>query len=86
MTALTPTIPGMLTMVRIHSHHLLVYHRPLHNPTLLYPNPSEIPSGNIQDLWLEDTIHLNDLKTSADFVRLACTTQITASPCLECAL
>jgi hypothetical protein len=33
------------------------------------PNPSEIRSGNIEDLWLQETIHLNNLKTSASFIR-----------------
>jgi hypothetical protein len=29
---------------------------------------AEIPPGDLEDLWLEDTIHLDDLKLSADFV------------------
>jgi len=28
-----------------------------------------IPSGNVEDLWMQETIHLDDLRTSADFVK-----------------
>jgi hypothetical protein len=34
------------------------------------PNPSETQSGDIEDLWLQETIHLNDLKTSVSFIRV----------------
>ena len=33
------------------------------------PNPSETRSGDIEDLWLQETIHLDDLKTSASFIK-----------------
>jgi hypothetical protein len=29
---------------------------------------SEIPPGNVEDLWLQDMIHLEDIKLSAGFV------------------
>jgi Transposase family tnp2 len=29
----------------------------------------DIPPGDVEDLWLQDTIHLNDLKTAAEFVK-----------------
>jgi len=41
----------------------------LDDPTHLNPNASELPPGDIEDLWLQDTIHLKDLKTTADFVK-----------------
>jgi len=28
-----------------------------------------IPSGDVKDLWMQETIHLDDLRTSADFVK-----------------
>ena len=30
---------------------------------------SRLPAGDIEDLWLQDTIHLDDIKTAAEFVR-----------------
>jgi hypothetical protein len=36
---------------------------------------SEIPSGDIEDLWLQDTIYLDDIKLSAEM--LFVTTSIT---------
>ena len=32
-------------------------------------NSPELPSGDIEDLWLQDHIHLDDLKRTADFVK-----------------
>ena len=49
--------------------------RPLDDPTNLNPDASELPPGDIEDLWLQDTIHLGDLKTAAEFVTaLQCAT------------
>ena len=42
--------------------------RPPHDPDFSYPSSYDIPSGDIEDLWLLETIHLNDLRTSADFI------------------
>jgi hypothetical protein len=39
------------------------------------PNASETRSGNIEDLWLQQSIYLNGLKTSVSFIRaLQCIT------------
>ena len=28
-----------------------------------------LPAGDVEDLWLQDTIHLDDIRTVAEFVR-----------------
>jgi hypothetical protein len=33
------------------------------------PGSFNLPPGNLEDLWLQDAIHLGDLKTAADFVK-----------------
>ena len=42
---------------------------PLDDPASLNPSSLDIPPGDIEDLWLQDTIHLGDLQTAADFVK-----------------
>ena len=41
----------------------------LGDPADLDPGPSDIPPGDVEDLWLRDTIHLSDLKIAAEFVK-----------------
>jgi hypothetical protein len=38
------------------------------DPGHLTCDSSEIPAGNVKDLWLQDMIHLEDIKLSANFV------------------
>jgi len=42
----------------------------LGDPAHLNPSSSCLPPGNIEDLWLQDTIHLRELKTTAEFVKV----------------
>ena len=42
---------------------------PLDDPASLNPSSLDIPPSNVEDLWLQDTIHLGDLQTAADFVK-----------------
>jgi hypothetical protein len=30
----------------------------------------EPPAGDVEDLWLQDAIHLDDLKTAVEFIRM----------------
>jgi hypothetical protein len=41
--------------------------RPLDNPANRNPSPFDLPSGEVEDL--QDTIHLSDIKTEAEFVK-----------------
>ena len=38
-------------------------------PEPLASGQYDIPSGDIEDLWLQEMIHLDDLRTSADFIK-----------------
>ena len=40
------------------------------DPGILDPNGFVLPPGDVEDLWLHDRIHLETLKTSADFVQV----------------
>ena len=42
---------------------------PLGDPAHLNPSSFGISPGDVEDLWLRDTIHLSDLKTAAEFVK-----------------
>ena len=47
----------------------------LEDPPTLSSSSPELSPGNVEDLWLQDTIHLDDIKLCADFVKhLQCAT------------
>ena len=47
----------------------------LEDPHTLSSSSSELSPGDVKDLWLQDTIHLDDIKLCADFVKhLQCMT------------
>jgi hypothetical protein len=41
-------------------------HQPAHRP---HASATGLPPGNAEDLWLQDTIHLDGIKTATEFVR-----------------
>jgi hypothetical protein len=41
-------------------------HQPAHRP---HASATGLPPGDAEDLWLQDTIHLNGIKTATEFVR-----------------
>ena len=41
----------------------------LGGPAQLNPNSFDTPPGDVEDLWLQDTIHLSDLKLVAEFMK-----------------
>ena len=44
--------------------------RLLGDPAHLNPSSSCLPPSNIEDLWLQDTIHLRELKMTTEFVKV----------------
>jgi len=43
--------------------------RPPDDPAHQNPSSFNMPPGDIEDLWLQDTIHLDDLIMAAEFVK-----------------
>ena len=44
-------------------------YRPLDDPAQPNSNAGDLPPGDVEDLWLHDTIHLSDLRTATEFVK-----------------
>jgi hypothetical protein len=42
---------------------------PLVDPSPPAPTASDIPSGDVEDLWQQESIRLTDLKTAVDFIK-----------------
>ncbi len=42
---------------------------PLDDPSPPAARASNIPSGNVEDLWQQESIHLTDLKTAVNFIK-----------------
>ena len=43
--------------------------QPLDDPAQLNLYAGDLPPGDVEDLWLHDSIHLSDLRTAAEFVK-----------------
>jgi len=63
-----PQLPGN-TGPSGHADDLDIADRPLDNPAHQSHSPFDLSPGDVEDLWLQDTIHLSNLKTAAEFVK-----------------
>ena len=69
-----PFTPGSLDTENLHGDFNSYNPRHGDNGEGIQPEPLvsgqyNIPSGDIEDLWLQEMIHLDDLRTSADFIK-----------------